>query len=96
MEAVGLQVMASKVFEAFAALAKQLPWPERLKFFASALKYPTVYSESMVVLLTAIKEHPAATTVRSSGDLWAVVEWLNAQPNIDVTTPPIRPKVASR
>jgi hypothetical protein len=96
MEAAGQVVVPSKTVEAIAALARQLPWPERLKLFVSALKYPTIYDKSRDVLITAIKEHPAAKTIASSGDIWAVIEWLKTQPGIDLTAPPQRTKTATR
>jgi hypothetical protein len=34
----------------------------------------------------------AADTIKPPGDFWAVVEWLNAQPGIDLTRPPERMK----
>ncbi|MEA2884281.1 MAG: hypothetical protein QOH32_3537 [Bradyrhizobium sp.] len=78
------------------ALARQLPWPERLKLLASLLKYPNVYGKSRDVLITAIKEHPEARNIQPPGDIWATVEWLKPRRDIDLDTPPRRAKTANR
>jgi hypothetical protein len=82
-----------KVIEAFAALAEQLPSPERLKLLASALKYPTVHGAARDEVIKQIKKYPAAKTIKPPGNFWAVVEWLNGQPDIDLTRPPERAKL---
>jgi hypothetical protein len=82
-----------KTIAAFAAVAEQLSWPERLKLLASALKFPTVYGGARDELIKQIKKHPAASTIKPPGDFWAVVEWLKAQPGIDLARPPERTKL---
>jgi len=46
-----------RTIEAFAAVAEQLPAPERLKLLASVLKYPTVYGDARDALIKPIKKH---------------------------------------
>jgi hypothetical protein len=84
----------TELVKALVALAKQLAWPDRLKLFVSALKFPTVYGSSRDVLIDAIKEYPEAKTIKSSGDVWEVIGWLKTQKDIDLKTPPQRAKAA--
>ncbi len=83
----------TEIVRALAALTNQLPWPERLKLLALALKYPTVYGGARDTLISAIKEHPDAMTIKPPAGLWQVVEWLKAQQDIDMNTPPQRAKI---
>ena len=94
IEAMEQQTPYFYTIDAFAAVAEQLPWPERLKLLASALKFPTVYGHARDELIKQIKKHPAATAIKPPGDFWAVAEWLKAQPGLDFGRPPERMKTA--
>ncbi len=94
IEAMEQQTPYFYTIDAFAAVAEQLPWPERLKLLASALKFPTVYAHARDELIKQIKKHPAATAIKPPGDFWAVAEWLKAQPGLDFGRPPERMKTA--
>jgi hypothetical protein len=78
--------------QALVAVARHLPWSERLELFAFALKCPTVYGKSRDVLVAAIMEHPEAKIIHPQTDVWAVAEWLKGQRGIDLTKAPQRTK----
>jgi hypothetical protein len=75
---------------ALVAMAQHIPWSDRLIRYSSVLKYPLVYGVGRNILLNAIKEHPDAASIKSSGDFWAVLEWLSRTQGVDLVTPPQR------
>ncbi|MHC2624951.1 hypothetical protein ACVIW2_006983 [Bradyrhizobium huanghuaihaiense] len=80
--------------KALVALARRLPWPERLSLLASVLKYPTSYGSSRDVLINAVKEHPEAKQIQSS-QFWEVMDWIKSRKFLDLTSPPQRAKIVA-
>ncbi|QPF89659.1 nSTAND1 domain-containing NTPase [Bradyrhizobium commune] len=69
------------------AVDRKLPWNERLRSLATALKSPNVYGSSRTMIVEAIAENPDARRISGKIDTWSIAQWLQTDNAIDMESP---------